>query len=220
MCPGAGVFEPHWTNFWHPPGSAVSVDPVDGGADRVGHYSLLDINLTHPIRMTQLAMSYWLNAAAEKRVSTTNPKRVVHISSIAAQTPNFTAPMYAAAKAGLSNFIRSVARLDEIGIRVNGVAPGIIKTPLWTEHPEKLRMLDVGEINWIEPDEVADAMLRCCVDDDLPGGTVLEVTKGHTRKVDWRMDPGPDVGRGVIHEGVTHAEVFEWLQQPGWGQGR
>lgn len=121
VCPGAGIFEPHWTNFWNPPGTARSKDsayPADG----VGHYALLDINITHPIRCSQLAISRWLNSEKE-RVSPSNPKRLVHISSIAGQVPSFTTPMYIASKHAISGFVRSLADLDKVGIRVNGVAP-------------------------------------------------------------------------------------------------
>ncbi|KAI5362089.1 Putative short-chain dehydrogenase/reductase SDR, NAD(P)-binding domain superfamily [Septoria linicola] len=221
VCPGAGVFEPHWTNFWIPPGTGVSKDKAHGDDD-IGHYALLDINLTHPIRATQLAISKWLNPSDGSKcgkVSPTNPKRVVHISSIAGQTPNFAAPMYTAAKHGLSGFIRSLAPLEQsLGIRVNGVAPGIIRTPLWTEHPEKLTLLDEKRDEWVEPEEVAAAMLECVESEEKVGGWVLEVVKDATRNVDWRNDPGPQgPGATASNAAVNVAEVFNWLAQPGWG---
>ncbi|KAK0892481.1 hypothetical protein LTR02_013392 [Friedmanniomyces endolithicus] len=220
VCPGAGIFEPHWTNFWHPPGtpqSKESPQPPSG----IGHYALLDINLTHPIRCTQLAIARWLNPGPNSKVgkaSLANPKRVVHISSIAGQTPSFSTPMYVASKHAISGFIRSLAQLDTVGIRVNGVAPGIIKTPLWTDHPEKLQMLDSTQDAWVEPSEVAEAMLRCCEDDSVVGGWVLEVGKGQTRNVEWRDDPGPR-GAGMSAGNAEKAvgEVFGWLGEDGWG---
>ena len=84
VCPGAGVFEPHWSNFWRPPGTLPSTDSPSGSkVEGVGHYATLDINITHPIRVTQMALSLWLNHA--DRVSPSNPKRIVHVSSIAGQ---------------------------------------------------------------------------------------------------------------------------------------
>ena len=100
-------------------------------------------------------------------MSPTNPKRIVHISSIVAQYPSFGTPLYATSKHALSGFIRSLGQLDTIGIRVNGVAPGVIKTPIWTEHPEKLRLVDEKQDKWVEPSEVAEQMLRCCEDDGI-----------------------------------------------------
>ncbi|KAK1825487.1 hypothetical protein LTR12_000288 [Friedmanniomyces endolithicus] len=220
VCPGAGIFEPHWTNFWHPPGTPQSKDSPNPSSG-IGHYALLDINLTHPIRCTQLAISRWLNPAPNSKVgkaSLANPKRVVHISSIAGQTPSFSTPMYVASKHAISGFIRSLAQLDTVGIRVNGVAPGIIKTPLWTDHPEKLQMLDSAQDAWVEPSEVAEAMLRCCEEDSVVGGWVLEVGKGQTRNVEWRDDPGPR-GAGMSAGNAEKAvgEVFGWLGEEGWG---
>lgn len=81
VCPGAGIFEPHWSNFWHPPGSPKSRDNVDEG-----RYASLDVNVTHPIRSTQLALSHFLNPPPGiEKVSSTNPKRVIIVSSIAGQ---------------------------------------------------------------------------------------------------------------------------------------
>ena len=103
VSPGAGIFEPHWTNFWHPPGTPKSKDDPHG-ANGVGHYACLDINLVHPIRTTQLAISRWLNpvaTSAKGKASPSNPKRIVHISSIAGQTPGFPIPLYIASKHGM-----------------------------------------------------------------------------------------------------------------------
>lgn len=219
VCPGAGVFEPHWSNFWHPPGSARSRDSPHGG-----RYALLDINTTHPIRVTQLALSRWLNPPPTStnktgKVTPANPKRVVHVSSIAGQAPGLQAPLYMASKHAINGFIRSLAPLDgPLGIRVNGVAPGVIKTPLWTEHPEKLKMVDERNDEWVLPEEVADVMLRCCEDDAVGGGFIMEVLKNSVRNVDWRNDPGPQGPGGTTANKATMiSEVFGWLAQEGWG---
>ncbi|KAF5024831.1 hypothetical protein F66182_3070 [Fusarium sp. NRRL 66182] len=196
VCPGAGVYEPNWSGFWHPPGSAESKDDVDAG-----HYRLLDINLTHPIRATQLAISHWLHPqspphstlAAPTKASAENPKRVVHISSIAGQIPVFRAPMYGASKFGITGFVRCLAELESVGIRVNAVAPGVVRTPLWTEHPEKLKFVDETQDAWVTPHEVARAMLDCLENPGHVGGTVLEVGKDNTRQVGVFNDPGPDL---------------------------
>ena len=218
VCPGAGVFEPHWSNFWIPPGAPASRDRVSGSADDgTGHYASLDINLVHPIRCTQLALARWLNG--EPKVSPANPKRVVHVSSVAGQVPGFSQPLYTATKHALSGFIRSLGLLEsEMGIRVNGVAPGIIRTPLWTDHPEKLIMLDQERDEWVEPEEVAAAMLECVQSVDIGGGIVLEVGKGFTREVKSFNDPGPS-GRGmqVSHREVLQQEALTWLREDGWG---
>lgn len=183
VCPGAGIYDPHWTNFWHPPGvpGGKSKDDPSGG-----RYASIDINVTHPIRTTQLAISHFLNPPpGVQKVGPQNPKRVIIVSSIAGQNPNFHAPIYVAAKHAMNGFVRSLAPLEaELGIRVNGVAPGVIKTPLWTEHPEKMSYLDLEKDIWATPEEVAEAMLRCLQEAEMVGGTILEVGAKQTRKVE------------------------------------
>jgi hypothetical protein len=71
-----------------------------------------------------------------------------------------------------------------MNIRVNGVAPGVIKTPLWTEHPEKMTFLDETKDAWATPEEVAVAMLRCLEEAELGGGKILEVGAKQTRLVE------------------------------------
>ncbi|KAL3292381.1 short chain dehydrogenase [Colletotrichum asianum] len=229
LCPGAGVYEPHWSNFWHPPGSSESKDSVDGG-----HYKLLDINITHPIRATQLAISYWLHPREVTdaklppavKASPGNPKRIIHISSVAGQVPNINAPLYSASKFAITGFVRSLARLEETdGVRINAVAPGVVRTPLWTEHPEKLINLDESQDGWVTPEEVAEAMLRCAEDDGVPGGSILEVGKNNTRLVQTFNDPGPerDPKKGLMARNVLNGTemVFTWLKDATkWAVGR
>lgn len=58
-----------------------------------------------------------------------------------------------ASKHAISGFIRSMAGLEDLGIRINGVAPGVIKTPLWTDNPEKMKMIDENRGTWVYPEE-------------------------------------------------------------------
>lgn len=214
VCPGAGVYEPLFSNFWHPPGSAKSVDSPSSGS----RYASLDINVTHPIRATQLAIAHF---AKHKK-----PGVVLHISSIAAQTPFLSCPLYVASKSAVSNFVRTLAALESPPpasglkpVRVVAVAPGVIKTPLWTENPEKLAWVDEDKDEWVTPDEVADVMLRVVQEDEYVGGTVVEVGKGQTRTVTIKNDPGPSgAGHTVGHAAQGYREVWGWLAQDGWGQ--
>lgn len=121
----------------------------------------------------------------------------------------------------MNGFIRSLGKLDdELGIRVNGVAPGVIKTPLWTEHPEKMSFLDEAKDKWATPEEVAEAMVRCLEDEELGGGTILEVGAKQTRRVEALNDPGPSgAGHTVSNLSEQYHEVYGWLGEEGWGVG-
>ncbi|KAM3514819.1 hypothetical protein MY11210_001543 [Beauveria gryllotalpidicola] len=185
VCPGAGVFEPPTSNFWHPPGSDTSRDFVDAN-----HYTALDINLTHPIRATQLALQHWLKPENAAQQTPESPKRVVNIASIAGYTPVFPSPLYVAAKYGVIGFTRSLAQLDAAaGIRVSAVAPGAVSTPMINEHPDDLVDADTDAL--VTPQEVAEAMLSLVESEEHAGGTILEVGAAYTRTVSVWDDPGP-----------------------------
>ncbi|MCJ1270991.1 hypothetical protein MMC22_010890 [Lobaria immixta] len=235
VCPGAGIFEPPSSNFWYPPGSEESTDQ--------SAYATLSINLTHPIRTTQLAISHFLSArpSASSLLSSsptetpTPTKAIIHISSIAAQVTPLMTPIYTASKHAISGFVRSLGPLERrLGIRVAAVAPGLIKTPLWTDNPRVLRMLTSEDV-WIEPEEVAEVMIALAEGGEVEvleqggkegtrlvkveGGMILEVGKGRVRVVNPFMDPGPS-GNGNTVRGMAQLEeeLYNNLLQVGtWG---
>ncbi|MCJ1428950.1 hypothetical protein MMC29_006861, partial [Sticta canariensis] len=242
VCPGAGVYEPvppptarlsssqaPSSNFWHPPGSTCSTD--------ASAYASLSINLSHPIRTTQLAISHFLSDRSHPSTPTENgtpTKSIIHVSSIAGQTTPLAAPLYVAAKHGISGFVRTLAPLEQrFGIRVAAVAPGVVRTPLWTDHPRVLRMV-TGEDLWVEPDEVMEAMMALVEGGEVEvlqkggqegtrlvtveGGMVLEVGKGRVRVVDTFMDEGPSGdGHTVSNVAPVHDEIFNRLHAGTWG---
>lgn len=212
VCPGAGVYEPPFSNFWIPPGTGVTKDDPRGS-----RYAAMDINVTHPIRCTQIAIAHFIKHS--------RPGAVVHISSIAAQRPFLQCPLYVASKAAISGFVRSLALLETPkstqlpSIRVNCVAPGVIKTPLWTENPEKLRWIDVEQDEWVTAEDVAQVMLDLVQKEEYVGGTVLEVGQNQVRRVEVLNDPGPKgAGHTVSAADVGEKEVWDRLTRPSWGQ--
>lgn len=217
----------HWSNFWRPPGSTPSKDSPAGG-----RYALVDINITHPIRTTQLAIAHFLRHRGNGR-----PKHIVHISSIAGQNAAFAAPIYSATKHAINGLVRSLAKLETLGIRVTAVAPGVIKTPLWTDHPEKLKMVNDKVDEWVTPEEVAEVMLAlvqqnevseiigdrsgCGQQFPVTGGTILEVSKT-VRVVNQFNDPGPGdrPGNTAADHAAVEDESFRLLAQKGWGRSK
>lgn len=193
----------------------------------------MDINITHPIRVSQLAISHFL--AAHHAGSNIRPKHLIHISSIAGQNSAFAAPIYVATKHAINGLVRSLSKLDRLGIRVTAVAPGVIKTPLWTDHPEKLKMVDDSADEWVTPEEVAEVMLALVQQDQVSetigdrsgrgpqfavnGGTILEVSKT-VRVVKQFNDPGPGnrPGNTTSDHASVEEENFQLLEQERWGR--
>lgn len=225
VCPGAGVYEPEFSNFWVPPGQPQSQDGLDAC-----RYASLDINLTHPIRLTQLAIFRFVSSSPP--ASPANPKSIILISSTAGQKTPLAAPMYCATKHAINGFVRCLASLqDKIGVRVAAVAPGVVKTPLWTEHAEKSQAIKEGKDEWVTPELVADVMIDLISKDSTPqnpqgvlggdvpvmvpivGGSILEVTAGHVRNVAAVNDPGPAgrPGSTVSNMGALEDRVWKLL---------
>ena len=198
VVPGAGVFEPAWTNFWEFNTPSTKDTPASSS------YKCLDINITHPIRATQLAIDSFARQNLPGGV-------VCLIASIAAQATLLPVPLYCASKHAVAAFTRSMAMLEPgTNFRVNAVAPGVVKTPLWPQ--DRLEWIDEGKDTWVTTEEVVDAMLRCVTDPEMVGGTVLEVLAGRTRKVEGLSDPGPQ-GEGSTLEKIGNGfdDVFgEW----------
>lgn len=131
-------------------------------------------------------------------------------------------PLYNASKAAISSFVRSLANLEQPQnktmhpIRVTAVAPGVVKTPLWTDNPDKLYWKDDSKDVWIAPEEVAERMLELITKEEYVGGTVLQVgALGNTRKVTIFNDPGPS-GPGTFTSNHNIHEVWDKLDK-GWG---
>ena len=191
----------------------------------------MDINVTHPIRTTQLAIAHFL-----RRRESGRPKHILHISSIAGQNAAFAAPVYSATKHAINGLVRSLAKLERLGIRVTAVAPGVIKTPLWTDHPEKLKMV-LGADEWVTPEEVAEVMLALVQQEQVSetigdrsgkgplfavrGGTIFEVSKT-VREVKQFNDEGPGnrPGNTASDHAAVEEESFRLLAQKDWGQSK
>jgi len=88
--------------------------------------------------------------------------RIINISSLVGQIGNVGQANYAASKAGIMGFTKSIAReLAARGITVNAVAPGFINTEMTRNLPEKakdvfLNQIPMGRAG--EPEEVAEAV--------------------------------------------------------------
>jgi len=116
--------------------------------------SVIETNLNSVYRITKACVRDMLKA---------HWGRIVNIGSIVGTTGNIGQVNYAAAKAGVLGFTKSLAQ--EIGTRnitVNAIAPGFIDTDMTRRLPEEQRNLLLSHIpmqRWGTPEEVAAAVV-------------------------------------------------------------
>ena len=86
--------------------------------------------------------------------------RILNITSISGQTGFFGQTNYAAAKAGIMGFTKSLAReVAAKNITVNAVAPGIVETDMAKQIPENVQQEFIKQIpvgRFAQPDEIAE----------------------------------------------------------------
>jgi len=91
---------------------------------------------------------------------------IVNISSVVGRIGNVGQANYAASKAGIMGFTKTVAReVAARGITVNAVAPGFIDTKMTASLPDKvkesfLQQIPLGRIG--QPEDVAEAVYWLC----------------------------------------------------------
>jgi len=94
--------------------------------------------------------------------------RIVSISSVVGQIGNPGQANYAASKAGIMGFSKTVAKeVAGRGITVNVVAPGFINTDMTANLPEKVKELFLQQIpmgHMGNPEDVAEAVYWLCSD--------------------------------------------------------
>jgi 3-oxoacyl-[acyl-carrier protein] reductase len=94
--------------------------------------------------------------------------KIVNITSINGLRGKFGQTNYSAAKAGVIGFTKACAReLGRTNINVNAVAPGLIKTEMVKEAPEKVREMALAEIVLGRlglPEEVAYVVTFLCTE--------------------------------------------------------
>ena len=135
---------------------------------------VLAINLDGPFNCTKVLVDQMIKQGWG---------RIVNITSIIGQIGNFGQANYAASKAGLAAFSKSLAKeLVTKGITVNCVAPGFTETEMVMAIPEKVRMKLLEQIpmkRFGRTEEVARACVYLCSKDgDYITGAELSINGG------------------------------------------
>ena len=111
---------------------------------------------------TNLTSIYRLSKAMLRSMMKARKGRIISIASVVGISGNAGQTNYAAAKAGLIGFSKSLAReVGSRGITVNVVAPGFIATDMTHDLPEEVKNKLLGQIplgRLGNPEEIASAV--------------------------------------------------------------
>jgi len=132
---------------------------------------------------TNLSSVFYTCRAVTRPLMKKRAGAIVNVSSIVGVHGNWGQTNYAASKAGIIGFTKSLAReLGSRGVRANVVAPGYVKTQLTDVLPEEatqamLQNTPLGRLG--EPQDIAGAVRFLCSDEaSFITGEVLLVDGG------------------------------------------
>ena len=134
---------------------------------------VIDVNLNSVFNTTSVALPHLTEAEAG---------RVINISSIIGQFGGFGQTNYAAAKAGLLGFTKSLAlETARTKLTVNAICPGYIGTEMVQAIPEKVLEKLVAKIPQQRlglPEEIARGVVYLCKDGGYITGQELNINGG------------------------------------------
>jgi acetoacetyl-CoA reductase len=134
---------------------------------------VINVNLNSVYNNTSAALPYLLESEAG---------RIINISSIIGQAGGFGQTNYAAAKAGLIGYTKSLAlELARSKVTVNAICPGFIGTEMVQAIPEKVLAGIVEKVpqkRLGKPEEIARGVVFLCKDGDYITGQQLNINGG------------------------------------------
>ena len=119
--------------------------------------------------------------AALPHMKERNAGAIVNMSSFVGEAGNMGQANYAAAKAGLLGFTKTIAlELARSNITVNAVCPGFIETDMTGAIPEEVRekitkTIPMGRFG--KPEDIAQAV-RFCIENEYMTGATLDINGG------------------------------------------
>jgi 3-oxoacyl-[acyl-carrier protein] reductase len=161
----------------------VDVLVNNAGLTRDGLLARMSDDDWHTVIETNLSSVFYTCRAVTRPMMKKRSGVIVNISSVVGVHGNSGQTNYAASKAGIIGFTKSLAReLGSRGIRANVVAPGYVKTQLTEVLPDEATAAMVGQTplgRVAEPEEIAGAVRFLASDEaSFITGDVLLVDGG------------------------------------------
>ncbi|HDM31783.1 MAG TPA: SDR family oxidoreductase, partial [bacterium] len=134
---------------------------------------VIDVDLTGVFNCTKTALPLII----------ANQGNIISISSVVGQRGNFGQTNYAAAKAGIIGFTKSLAKeIGRFGVRVNAIAPGFIETKMVESVPEEIKIM-VKKLTALgrfgKPEEVANLVYFLASDNaSFITGAIINIDGG------------------------------------------
>jgi acetoacetyl-CoA reductase len=127
-------------------------------------HKVIDTNLSSAFNTCKVALPVML----EQKYG-----RIINISSVIGQSGGFGQANYAAAKAGLIGFTKSIAlETARAGVTVNAICPGFIATEMVAEMPDAVQEAIIAQIPMKrlgKPEDVAKGVIFLCESEYMTG---------------------------------------------------
>ncbi len=134
----------------------------NAGITRDGLLMAMDDEQFEEVLTTNLRSAFWLTRAVSRHMVRARYGRIINITSISGIIGNAGQANYAASKAGLIGFTKSVAKeFAKRSITCNAVAPGFITTDMTDNLPEEIKKQYKDLIparRFGKPEEIADSV--------------------------------------------------------------
>lgn len=136
---------------------------------------LVKTDLIGPMLCSQYAVKYMQKQGYGK---------IINTSSIRGAEHGGRSVVYAASKAGINSFSKTLAKMVAPNIQVNAVAPGFVKTRNYDNMTKEQTDSFIEQTylkRWVKEDEIADAFIFLAKNDAMTG-QVIYVDAGFTLK--------------------------------------